>query len=376
MNQTTDTPSSPPPAPAPRRLTRSSTDRVVGGVAGGIGQYFAIDPILVRIGFVALTLLGGAGLVVYAAALLLVPLDDRSGPPSGRDRVMAVGVVAALAVGALVIGGFGVFFAGALVPLALLALAGLAVWWLVSGERPDGSPADVARRAALGVGLLIGCAALSVASFFASGLGGGVVVSGIVIAAGAALVAAAFAGGARWLVLPALAIALPLAFVSAAGIDLEGGFGERHERPATVGELRQGYRLGAGELVVDLRELDLPAGDRRLSVRVGAGHVLILVPKDVCVASTATVGVGHVAVFDRHGSGLDVDWRDARRADEGASRLVLDGKVGVGLLEVRHAESNSFGPRGRGPGGGRWSADGRDWHVDDPDERNAACAVA
>lgn len=146
-------------------------------------------------------------------------------------------------------------------PLALLALAGLAVRWLVSGEPPSGSPGDVARRAALGVGLLIACAALAVASFFASGLGGGVVVAGIVIAAGAALATAAFVGGARWLVLPALAIALPSAFVSAAGIDLDGGFGER---PATVTEMRQGYSLGAGELV-DLREVDLSAGDHPLS---------------------------------------------------------------------------------------------------------------
>ena len=117
-------------------------------------------------------------------------------------------------------------------------LAGLAVWWLVSGERPSGSPGTVVRRAALGVGLLIGCFALSVASFFASGLGGGVVVAALVIAAGAGLVVAAFVGGARWLVLPALAIALPLAFVSAAGIDLDGGFGERSERPGTLAEVK------------------------------------------------------------------------------------------------------------------------------------------
>ena len=104
--------------------------------------------------------------------------------------------------------------------------------------------------------------------------------------------------------------------MSAAGIDLNGGFGERDVRPATVAELEDGYRLGAGELVVDLRELDLPAGDHPLKVRIGAGHALVIVPEDVCVASQAEVGMGGVAIFDRDGGGIDVDWKDARRAPE------------------------------------------------------------
>ena len=80
MESTPPTPALPPPPPpsdtpagSPRRLTRSTTDRMLGGVAGGIGKYFGIDPTLVRIGFVALALFGGTGLIVYAAALMLVP---------------------------------------------------------------------------------------------------------------------------------------------------------------------------------------------------------------------------------------------------------------------------------------------------------------
>ena len=337
-----------------------------------MGRYFGIDPTLVRIGFVALALLGGTGLIVYAAALLLVPLDEEGAgdPRTPRDRALAVGIAVALIIAGLVFGSFGFVFGGALVPLGFLVLIGLAVWWLVSGERPAGSPGDVVRRAAQGIGLLIACGALAVASFFASGLGGGVVVAGIVIAAGAALVAAAFVGGARWLVLPALAIALPLAFVSAAGIDLDGGFGERRERPATVAELDQTYRLGAGQLVVDLRELDLPSGDHPLRVRVGTGHALVLVPDDVCVTSSAEIGMGGVQVFDRTSGGIDVDWNDGRRARRGAARLVLEGDIGLGFLEVRHNEVD------HGDGGSpferrrnriaRENADG---------ERNAACAT-
>ena len=336
---------------------------MLGGVAGGIGRHFGIDATLVRIGLVALALLGGTGLVVYAAAMLLVPPDDETalaGAASPRDRNVAIGLVVVFVLGCIVVGGgFGFAFGGALVPIGFLALAGLAVWWLISGERPGGSPATVVRRAAIGVAFIAGCFALSVASFFASGLGGGVVTAAIVIAAGAALVVGAFVGGARWLVLPALAIALPLAFVSAAGIDLDGGFGQRDERPATLAELDGGYRLGAGELVVDLRHVQLPAGDHPLKVRIGAGHALVIVPEDVCVASRARVGIGGVAVFDRDGGGIDVDWRDARRAPRHTPRIVLDGDVGLGLLEIRHTREN---PRGSDWGHGT-------------DERNSACTA-
>jgi phage shock protein PspC (stress-responsive transcriptional regulator) len=365
MNTTSDIPAAPPsPDPTPRRFLRSSSDRVIGGVAGGLGRYFGVDATLVRIALVVLAMVGGTGLILYAAALVLVPTDGEvpDSPTSTRDRWL----VASLAIVVVIVGfSLGLFgglgFGGALVPVGFLAVAGLAVYWVASGRRPsDGTPAQLARRAVFGVVLLIACFALSVGSFVASGLGGGVVVACLVILTGAALVAAAFVGGARWLVLPALAIAMPLAFVSAAGIDLDGGFGEKEERPATIAEVHDSYRIGAGQITVDLRNVKLPAGDRKLKVGVGAGYALILVPKDVCVATTADIGMGGVAVLGHDGGGIDVTWNDSRRAPKGTPRLVLDGEVGVGFIEVRHNDLGSDG-RGAEPGSAQ--------------ERNDACAT-
>ncbi|HEV7805709.1 MAG TPA: PspC domain-containing protein [Solirubrobacteraceae bacterium] len=354
MNSTPDTPPSPTPDPVPdrasdpppKRFERSSRDRIIGGVCGGLGRYFGVDPTLVRIGMVALALLGGTGLIVYAAALILVPADDEvaPGPHDTRDRALAVGVAIVLTIIGFASGGFGL---GGLFPIALLAVAGLAVWWFATGERPTGGPGQVVRRAAQGVGLLVGCSALAIGSFITAGMGGGVVVAALVIAAGVALLAAAFVGGARWLVLPAIAIALPLAFVSATGVDLDGGFGERHVRPGTLAEVKDSYKLGAGELVIDLRDVKLPAGDHRLKVGIGAGHALVLVPEHVCVASTAQVGMGGVVVFERDGGGVDVDWSDLRRAPADTARLVIDGDVGLGLLDVRHNDDDHDVPRRR-----------------------------
>jgi phage shock protein C len=60
---------------APRRLTRSTSDKMIGGVAGGLADYFTIDPLVVRIGFAVATLFSGAGLLAYLALLIFVPSD-------------------------------------------------------------------------------------------------------------------------------------------------------------------------------------------------------------------------------------------------------------------------------------------------------------
>ena len=58
-----------------KKLYRSSTKKMVAGVCGGIGEYFNVDPTLVRLGFVALSFLAGGGLLVYILATIIIPKE-------------------------------------------------------------------------------------------------------------------------------------------------------------------------------------------------------------------------------------------------------------------------------------------------------------
>src|SRR5437868_4201343 len=149
---TTQTPPAPDPAPEPRRLKRSSTDRVLGGVCGGLGAYLGVDPVIVRVVAVVLVFFGGAGVLLYLAAWLLVASDDpgaQSRP--GRAATIAGVVILVIGLGTLLpfrghwgpgfgAGGFVLF-------LVVIGAIGLVVYRLASGERATGGGADVVRRA-------------------------------------------------------------------------------------------------------------------------------------------------------------------------------------------------------------------------------------
>jgi phage shock protein C len=59
------------------KLYRSSTDRVIAGVCGGLGAYLAIDPIFVRLFFVLLALGGGSGVLIYLLLWIVIPCDEQ-----------------------------------------------------------------------------------------------------------------------------------------------------------------------------------------------------------------------------------------------------------------------------------------------------------
>jgi phage shock protein PspC (stress-responsive transcriptional regulator) len=68
---------------------------MLGGVCGGLAEYFDVAPDLVRVGFVAVTLAGGAGVLAYLILWLLVPADegDQSSPVAGRRGRELAGLV-------------------------------------------------------------------------------------------------------------------------------------------------------------------------------------------------------------------------------------------------------------------------------------------
>jgi len=75
---------SPYPQPAPRRLERSRSDRFVGGVCGGVANYLNMDPTLVRVLTVLITLFTGVPIVAYLIALLIVPEEPAPGAEPHR----------------------------------------------------------------------------------------------------------------------------------------------------------------------------------------------------------------------------------------------------------------------------------------------------
>ena len=68
-----------------KRLYRSRHERMIAGVAGGLGEYFTIDPTLIRLVFVVFTFLGGPGAVLYLIGWFVIPEE----PAAGQDVVDA-----------------------------------------------------------------------------------------------------------------------------------------------------------------------------------------------------------------------------------------------------------------------------------------------
>lgn len=59
------------------KLVRSRTDYMLGGVCGGLGKYFKIDPVFIRLVFVLITLAGGSGVLIYFILWIVMPREDK-----------------------------------------------------------------------------------------------------------------------------------------------------------------------------------------------------------------------------------------------------------------------------------------------------------
>jgi phage shock protein PspC (stress-responsive transcriptional regulator) len=63
-----------------KRLRLSASDRMIGGVCGGLGELFELDPVLFRAAFLVLAVIGGLGILLYLVLWLLIPGAPRASP--------------------------------------------------------------------------------------------------------------------------------------------------------------------------------------------------------------------------------------------------------------------------------------------------------
>jgi phage shock protein PspC (stress-responsive transcriptional regulator) len=270
--------------PQIKRLERSSSDSLIAGVSGGLGRYFELNPAVFRLGFVVLTLLGGAGILVYLAAVLVIPREGSEQSIASqvlaerRDRPWPVVGLGLAGVALVLLLSRGELAAGSGWIVALVA--GLAILWASRGQRR-------ARR------LLI-----AVTAFFS-------------------------------LVLVALCIAVVTAFTWF-DVNLGDGVGEHTYTPASVSAVQSSYDLGIGNLKVDLSQLDA-TGKHRITARLGIGELKIVVPRDADIRVNARANVGDVYVLRSHDDGRNASIRS------GTGTFVIDAKVGAGRIDVVRA---------------------------------------
>ncbi len=154
----TEEPAAPQPPPPPRtpdwkagfdnlgQLRRSSTDRKLAGVCGGIARHFGIDATLVRVIFVLLIFFGGGSLLAYLLIWLVTPADTNQSDPWGNTlRAWAVAGAGIFALCLLVVGGFEASDSlWALIPIGILTLIGLGIYsvWPKSGVTTTTTPAQ------------------------------------------------------------------------------------------------------------------------------------------------------------------------------------------------------------------------------------------
>lgn len=291
------------PEDRPRRLRRSSSDRLLWGVGGGLGRYFRIDPVIVRIGFAVSLIFGGIGAAAYLLLGLFVPTD---GEP---DWVENVGN----------------------------RLRAKRLWRAL---------AAIAIAAVAAVGLV----ALAGASAFTVALGLGVPVGIAVVVIGALLALTALRGRRlQWLIPPALAIAVGAGIASASDLNFRGGIGDHEYRPLSIASIpSDGYSLGVGRLVVDLRQIDWKDQAADLRLRLGAGQANILVPSRVCVVGAGHVGAGESELVGERSWGFGSDQR-VGSGSTARPRLEVDADVEVGQLRVINSDTATVENLDSGP---------------------------
>jgi phage shock protein PspC (stress-responsive transcriptional regulator) len=216
---------------------------------------------------------------------------------------------------------------------------------------PPAAPAPPRERSALGA-LTVSLAVLATGVLAAVSLLGGSVPAVAYLAVpltvlGIGLLVGAVVGRARWLLLLAIPLALMTALVAAvpqAVRDTAGaGVGQPVWRPTTVAAASTPYQLAAGDARLDLTTVPLTSGATPVpvSVRVGLGQLVVVVPAHATVQVTARVGVGDLRLpGQRVAQGTSLSQTTVLEpTGPSAGTLALDLEVGIGSMEVRRAAS-------------------------------------
>ena len=364
-------------AAAARRLRRRTSDRVIGGVAGGIGDYLNVDPVLIRAAFAGLMIFGGAGLVLYVLGWLLIPEDGHEHSiveaairnvvgRAGRLGVVILVLATILIVSPWATGYGGAIYIQAEVFWALAIVLVGVVLLLPQGRARAGapganvvtapvqpSPTEAATAAdwgpavaapprersplgwyvlaavlvVLGVLAIVGNLAtvrVVPGQYFGAGL----------LALGIGLIIGAWWGRARLLILLGI-VALPAAAISAfLTVPLEGGIADGSFRPENVAEVQPAYHLLGGRLTLDLTGLEAGSDAVTVAASVGVGDLYVMVPRNATVQVNGTVQGGQLVLLGREhvGTGLADRVSDAGRG--GGATLILALDVGIGSVWV------------------------------------------
>jgi len=262
------------------RLQRSTSDRVLTGVCGGLGRHTGIDPILFRIGFVALVFAAGTGLLFYFVLALLMPRDDGQQAWPRQPGARRVGNDASGPPG-----GTGSAYGPPAPPVP-------------AGPR---SPVPGVTLAVL----LIGVGVIAFGERFGNwSVGPSTYFAIAVTVVGIALLVSAFGPWRRSKAgLIVLGLVLSVCFSVTSAVDSRGGFddasfGERTYIPVSAEQVRDSYRVLMGQGTLDLSDLQFSAADpTEIRIEVTMGNFEILVPRDADVRLDGDATFGSVSAF-------------------------------------------------------------------------------
>ncbi len=154
---------------------------------------------------------------------------------------------------------------------------------------------------------------------------------------GVALMVTSYDGPHVGLAIAGVLLTMVVVVGSVAPLDaFRGGIGERRYTPQVVEDLED-YRLGIGSLEIDLTDLSLTT-DTELTVEVGIGELILIVPAEMVLDLAADVDAGEVVLFDEVSSGTSVEVAfHSQGAPDSDPRLAVTLDAFIGSIKVERS---------------------------------------